>query len=87
MGTEAKKATRVECHRVLGIVAVRRGDPKQAEAMAKASILAGMEEARDTGPHLPELLCARDVRKFVVWRVINVRGGRGRRNDRGACFD
>ena len=60
---EAKKVTtRVECHRVRGIVAARRGDTKQAEA----SFLAGMEEARGTGLFLLELLCARDVKQFVV---------------------
>ena len=60
---EAKKVTtRVECYRVLGIVAVRRGDLKQAEA----SFIAGMEEARDTGLHLLELLCARDIKHFLV---------------------
>ena len=60
---EAKKlTTRVECHRVLGIVAARRGDLKQAEA----SFVAGMEEARDAGLYLLELLCARDMKQFVV---------------------
>ena len=60
---EAKKVTtRVECHRVLGIVAARRGDLKQAEA----SFVAGMEEARDAGLYLLDLLCARDVKQFVV---------------------
>ena len=60
---EAKKVTtRVECHRILGVVAALRGDLKQAEA----SFVAGMEEARDTGLHLLELLCARDVKQFVV---------------------
>ena len=63
---EAKKVTtRVECHRVLGIVAARRGDLKQAEA----SFLAGMEEARDAGLHLLELLCARDLKQFVVEKL------------------
>ena len=60
---EAKKGpTRVECHRVLGVVAARRGDLKEAEA----SFLAGMEEALDTGAYLLELLCARDLKQFVV---------------------
>ena len=56
---EAKKVTtRVECHRVLGIVAARRGDLKKAET----SFVMGMGEARDTGLYLLELLCARDVK-------------------------
>ena len=56
---EAKKVTtRVECHRVLGIVAARRGDLKKAEI----SFVMGMGEARDTGLYLLELLCARDVK-------------------------
>ena len=60
---EAKKVTtRVDCHRVLGIVAARRGDLKQAET----SFVAGMEEARDAGLYLLELLCARDMKQFVV---------------------
>ena len=60
---EAKKVTtRVDCHRVLGIVAARRGDLKEAEA----SFVAGMEEARDAGLYLLELLCARDMKQFVV---------------------
>ena len=60
---EAKKVTtRVDCHRVLGLVAARRGNWKQAEA----SFLAGMEEAREAGLHLLELLCARDLMQFVV---------------------
>ena len=54
--------TRVECHRVLGVVAARRGNLKEAEA----SFLAGMEEALDTGAYLLELLCARDLKQFVV---------------------
>ena len=60
---EAKKVTtRVECHRVLGIVAARRGDLKKAEI----SFVMGMGEARDTGLYLLELLCARDVKQFVI---------------------
>ena len=67
---EAKKVTnRVECHRVLGIVAARRGDLKQAEA----SFVAGMEEARDAGLYLLELLCARDVKQFVVEKSCDVK--------------
>ena len=59
---EAKKATtRIECHRVLGIVAARRGDVVGAEA----AFVAGLEEARDTGMWLLELLCARDLVQFV----------------------
>ena len=59
---EAKKVTtRVECHRILGIVATRREDSKQA----KASFLAGLEEARDTRLYLLEMLCARDLKQFV----------------------
>ena len=57
-----KVPNRVECHRVLGVVAARRGDLQQAEA----SFLAGMEEALDTGAYLLELLCARDLMQFVV---------------------
>ena len=48
--------------RVLAIVAARRGDWKEAEA----SFVAGKQEARDTGLYLLELLCARDVKQFVV---------------------
>ena len=60
---EAKKATtRIECHRVLGIVAARRGDAEAAEAAFNA----GREEARDTGMWLLELLCARDLVQFVL---------------------
>ena len=68
---EAEKVTtRVECHRVLGIVAARRGDLKEAEA----SFLAGMEEARDTGLYLLEMLCARDVQQFVVEKSLSSQG-------------
>ena len=60
---EAKKVTtRVECHRVLGIVAARRGDVEAAEA----SFVAGMKDARECGMYLLELLCARDVGQFVL---------------------
>ena len=60
---EAKKATtRIECHRVLGIVATRRGDAAGAEAAFNE----GREEARDTGMWLLELLCARDLVQFVL---------------------
>lgn len=59
---EAKKATtRIECQRVLGIVAARRGDSKAAEAY----FIKGLEESRDTGLWLLELLCARDLVQFV----------------------
>ena len=59
---EAKKCTtRVECHRVLGIVATRRGDA----AAAEAAFLAGAEDARGCGLYLLELLCARDLVQFV----------------------
>ena len=68
---EAKKVTtRVECHRVLGIVAARRENSEQAQA----SFLAGMEEARDTGMHLLEMLCARDVKQFVVEKSQGTQG-------------
>ena len=59
---EAKKCTtRVECHRVLGRVATRRGDAESAEV----SFLAGAEDARKCGLYLLELLCARDLVQFV----------------------
>ena len=59
---EAKKVTtRIECHRVLGIVAKRRGDL----AAAEAHFLEGAEEARACGLYLLELLCARDLVQFV----------------------
>ena len=59
---ESKKCTtRVECHRVLGIVATRRGDA----AAAEAAFLAGAEDARECGLYLLELLCARDLVQFV----------------------
>ena len=59
---EAKKCTtRVECHRVLGIVATRRGDHAAAEEAFKA----GAEDARGCGLYLLELLCARDLVQFV----------------------
>ena len=59
---EAKKCTtRVECHRVLGIVATRRGDQAAAEEAFKA----GAEDARGCGLYLLELLCARDLVQFV----------------------
>jgi len=59
---EAKKCTtRVECHRVLGIVATRRGD----HAAAEAAFLAGAEDAHGCGLYLLELLCARDLVQFV----------------------
>ena len=59
---EAKKCTtRVECHRVLGIVATRRGDAAAAEESFKA----GAEDARECGLYLLELLCARDLVQFV----------------------
>ena len=65
---EAKKCTtRVECHRVLGIVATRQGDQAAAEAAFKA----GAEDARECGLYLLELLCARDLVQFVY-------GGQGR---------
>ena len=53
--------TRVECHRVLGIVATRRGDA----AAAEAAFLGGAEDARGCGLYLLELLCARDLIQFV----------------------
>ena len=53
---------RIECYRVLGIVATRRGDIADAEAKFKA----GLDEARDTGMWLLELLCARDLLAFVL---------------------
>ena len=60
---EAKKATTIiECHRVLGIVAARRGDAAGAEA----AFGKGREEARDTGIWLLEMLCARDLMQFVL---------------------
>ena len=59
---EAKKCTtRVECHRVLGIVFTRRGDQAAAEEAFKA----GAEDARECGLYLLELLCARDLVQFV----------------------
>ena len=59
---EAKKCTtRVECHRVLGIVATRRGEHATAEEAFKA----GAEDARECGLYLLELLCARDLVQFV----------------------
>ena len=59
---EAKKCTtRVDCHRVLGIVATRRGDHAAAEEAFKA----GAEDARGCGLYLLELLCARDLVQFV----------------------
>ena len=59
---EAKKCTtRVECHRVLGIVATRRGEHAAAEEAFKA----GAEDARGCGLYLLELLCARDLVQFV----------------------
>ena len=59
---EAKKCTtRVECHRVLGVVATRRDDA----AAAESSLLAGAEDARECGLYLLELLCARDLVQFV----------------------
>ena len=59
---EAKKSTtRVECHRVLGIVAARRGDAAGAEG----EFLAGAKDARECGVYLLELLCARDLVQFV----------------------
>ena len=62
---EAKKATtRIECHRVLGNVALRRGDA----VGAASAFVAGLEEARATGMHLLELLCARDLLQHVPGR-------------------
>ena len=59
---EAKKCTtRVECHRVLGRVATRRGDAESAEA----ALIAGAGDARECGLYLLELLCARDLVQFV----------------------
>ena len=65
---EAKKCTtRVECHRVFGIVATRRGDHAAAEEAFKA----GAEDACGCGLYLLELLCGRDLVQFVY-------DGRGR---------
>ena len=47
---------------MLGIVAARQGDVEAAEA----SFMAGMKDARECGMYLLELLCARDVRQFVL---------------------
>ena len=59
---ETKKCTaRIDCHRVLGIIAARRGDAARAEA----AFMAGKEEARETGVYLLELMCVRDVVQFV----------------------
>ena len=59
---EAKKCTtRVECHRVLGVVAARRGE----HAAAEEAFLAGAEDARGCGMYLLELLCARGLVQFV----------------------
>ena len=59
--SRARCTTRVECHRVLGIVATRRGDA----AAAEVAFLAGAEDARGCGLYLLELLCARDLVQFV----------------------
>ena len=62
---EAKKCTtRVECHRVLGILATRRGD----QAASEEAFVAGAEDARECGLYLMELLCARDLVQFVYER-------------------
>ena len=71
---EAKKCTtRVEYHRVLGIVATRRGDA----AAAEAAFLAGAEDARGCGLFLLELLCARDLIQFVYEGQGRVAEGEG----------
>ena len=60
---EAKKSTtRIQCHRVLGIVASRRGDAHTAEV----EFLAGADEAREGGCYLLEVQCARDLLRFVL---------------------
>ena len=55
---EAKKCTtRVECHRVLGIVATRQGDQAAAEEAFKA----GAEDARACGFYLLEFITEQGV--------------------------
>ena len=60
---EAKNClTIVECHRVLGHVAVRRGDAAAAEASFKE----GVEYAQGCGMYLVALLAARDLAQHVL---------------------
>ena len=47
---------------MLGIVAARRGDFEAAEAR----FVSGMKDARECEMYLLELLCARDVKQFVL---------------------
>ena len=59
---ETKKYTAmIESHRVLGVVAARRGDLAGAEA----SFVRASDVARSVGHYLLELLAARDLVQYV----------------------
>ena len=60
---EAKKVTdHIKAHRIIGIIAMRRGDA----AAAEASFAAAMDVAQERSLPLLELTLARDLRHFVL---------------------
>ena len=60
---EAKKVTdHIKAHRIIGIIAMRRGDA----AAAEASFAAAMDMAQERNLPLLELTLARDLKYFVL---------------------